>query len=198
MKKLGILMIITFVCNIMVAQTAKSVLDKAAAVINNKGGISANFTMSGKQGNVNGTISLKGQKFHATTPQAIVWFNGKTMWTYMKQNEEVNVSNPSAKEIQTINPYNIIYMYRNGYTYTMKTVGKSYQVTLKATDKKTKTQEMVLLVNKSDYVLSQIKMRQGTIWSTINITNFKKSNLSDNIFCFNAKDYPKAEIIDLR
>lgn len=186
------------VCNAIMGQTAKSVLDKAAAMISNKGGISANFTMSGKQGNVSGTIAVKGQKFHATTPQAIMWFNGKTMWTYMKQSEEVNVSNPSAKELQAINPYNVIYMYRNGYTYTMKTVGKSYQVTLKATDKKARIQQMILLVNKSDYVLSQVKMQQGTTWSTIDIKNFKKSNLSDNIFNFNAKDYPKAEIIDLR
>lgn len=198
MKKLTIMLMLMLVCNAMTGQTAKSVLDKVAAVINNKGGISANFTMSGKQGGTSGTIAVKGQKFHAATPQAIVWFNGKTMWTYMKQNEEVNVSNPSAKEIQAINPYNVVGMYRNGYTYTMKTVGKSYQITLKATDKKRKVQEMVLLVNKSDYVLSQVKMRQGTTWSTINITNFKKSNLSDKVFSFNAKDYPKAEVVDLR
>lgn len=182
----------------MTAQTAKSVLDKTAAVINSKGGIKADFIMSGKQGSTSGTIAVKGQKFQAATPQAIVWFNGKTMWTYMKRSEEVNVTTPSAKEIQAVNPYNIIYMYRKGYTYTMKTVGKSYQVTLKATDKKTKTQEMVLTVNKADYVLTQVKMRQGTEWSTISIKNFKKSNLSDSLFSFNAKDYPKAEVVDLR
>ncbi len=28
-------------------------------------------------------------------PQAIVWYNGKTQWTYMKKTNEVNVSNPT-------------------------------------------------------------------------------------------------------
>lgn len=198
MKKLNIILIFLLVCNMIMAQTAKGVLDKAAEVINNKTGISANFTMSGKQGNVSGSIAVKGKKFHATTPQAIIWFNGKTMWTYMKQSEEVNVNTPSAKELQAINPYNVINMYRKGYTYTMKTVGKNYQINMKATDKNAKITEMTVLVNKSNYVLSQVKMKQGTTWSTITITNFKKANLNDNIFSFNTKDFPKAEIIDLR
>lgn len=198
MKKPGILFLLILICNIAIGQTAKSVLDKASSVINSKGGVSANFTMQNKHGKTSGKIAVKGQKFNVSTPQAIVWFNGKTMWTYMKNNEEVNISNPSESELQSMNPYRIVNMYRNGYTYTMTQTGGNYQIHLKSTDKKNKITEMVVFVNKTTYALSLVRMKKGTEWSTISITNFKKANLSDKTFSFNAKDYPKAEIIDLR
>ena len=83
------------------AQTARQVLDKTAAALSNKGGITASFSV--KNG-VSGTISVKGRKFHATTAQGMVWFDGKTQWTYVKQNSEVNVSNPTSSELQAVNP----------------------------------------------------------------------------------------------
>ena len=70
------------------AAEARKVLDKTAAIVGRSGGASANFTMSsGKYGNTSGTIAIKGNKFHATTPQAVVWYNGKTQWSYMKKTE---------------------------------------------------------------------------------------------------------------
>ena len=56
------------------AQTAKQVLDKAAAVVSNKAGAQASFTIAGENMNTSGTIAIKGKKFHATTPQAIVCY----------------------------------------------------------------------------------------------------------------------------
>ena len=181
------------------AQTAKQVLDKTAAALSNKGGVTANFTVTGKNiGSTSGRISVKGRMFQATTPQAIIWFNGKTQWTYMKSQEEVNVSNPTEAQLQAINPYNFINIYKKGYSYTMKTVGGGYEVHLKATDKKRSIQEMYVTVNKSTYAPSQVKMRQGSKWTTINISSLKKANISNATFTFPAKDYPNAEIVDLR
>ena len=90
------------------AQTAKSVLDKAASTITVKDGVKANFKMTGSHGNTSGTIFVKGKKFHATTPVATIWFDGKTQWTYMKNNDEVNISTPTEAQLQAINPYNFI------------------------------------------------------------------------------------------
>lgn len=178
-------------------QTAKSVLDKAAAVVSNRNGVQASFTLSSKQyGSTSGTMAIKGRKFHATTKEAIVWFDGKTQWTYMKQNEEVNVNTPTQADLQAINPYNFIYMYKQGYTATMTTSGSSHVVTLKGKGKS--IQEIVITINKQTYVPSQIRMLQNKQWSTITVSNFKTANLSDGIFRFNPKAYPNAEIIDLR
>ena len=181
------------------AQTAKLVLDKTASVLSNKGGVTANFSITGKNiGTTSGKISVKGRMFQATTPQAMVWFNGKTQWTYMKSQQEVNVSNPTEAELQAINPYNFINIYKKGYSYTMKTVSAGYEVHLKATDAKRQIQEMYITVNKSTYAPSQVKMRQGKKWTTINVSSLKKANLSSSVFTFPSKDYPNAEVIDLR
>ena len=114
------------------SQTAQSVLDKAASVINAKNGVEANFKMTGGMGNVSGTISVKGRKFQATTPVATMWFDGKTLWTYMKKNEEVNVTTPNETQLQKINPYNFINLYKEGYDITMNKNDKSYTVHLTA------------------------------------------------------------------
>ena len=132
------------------------------------------------------------------TPLATIWFDGKTQWTYMKNNDEVNVSNPTEAQLQAINPYNFINLYRNGFSYTMTTKGANYEVHLTATNKKRSVQEMYITVNKSTYVPTNVKMRQSSGWTTIKISNFKATKLSDSMFRFNSKDYPHAEVIDLR
>ena len=180
------------------AQTAKSVLDKTAANITVKSGVQANFKMTGTMGNTSGTIAVKGNKFHATTPQAIVWFDGKTQWTYMKSNDEVNVSNPTEAQLQAINPYNFINLYKNGYDYTLNKSGKDFVVHLTAKSKEKKIRELFITINKASYHPTQVKLLQGTKWTIFDITNLKKQNIADSEFRFNAKDFPQAEIIDLR
>lgn len=192
-------MISLLMCSIMMGQTARSVLDKIAATVSNRTGVSANFSISdGKAKSLGGTISVKGKMFHATTTQADVWFDGKTQWTYMKGNNEVNVSTPTESELQAINPYNFINIYKSGFKYSMKTQGNNCEIHLTATDSKRKLQEMYIYANRSTYVPSQIKMKQGTRWNVITISNFKKAKLNDNMFRFNRKTHPEAEIIDLR
>ena len=178
-------------------QSATKVLDKTASVVSNKNGVEASFTISSKQyGDAKGTISVKGKKFYANTSAGIVWFDGKTQWTYVQQNDEVNICNPTQADLQAINPYNFIYMYKQGYTSTMSTNGNSYVVTLKGKDKK--IQEMVITINKQTYVPTQIRMLQNKQWTTVKVSNFRTVKLSDSIFRFNSKAYPNAEIIDLR
>ena len=178
-------------------QTAKEVLDKAAAIVSNKSGATANFVLKGGQMNDKGTIAIKGRMFHATTPDAIIWFDGKTQWTYMRKNEEVNIANPSEAELAAINPYNFIYMYKKGYKYTMEKKNGNFIVHLKATDKRG-IQEMYITINQKTYIPSQIRMQQQKGWTTINIKDFTQSKLSDGMFRFNSKDFPNAEVIDLR
>lgn len=199
MKRTGLTLISLLMCSIMMGQTARSVLDKIAATVSNRTGVTANFSISdGKAKSLGGTISVKGKMFHATTTQADVWFDGKTQWTYMKGNNEVNVSTPTESELQAINPYNFINIYKTGFKYSMKNQGNNCEIHLTATDSKRKLQEIYIYANRSTYVPSQIKMKQGTRWNVITISNFRKAKLNDNMFRFNRKTHPEAEIIDLR
>jgi len=178
---------------------ARKILDKTAKVLGKKGGASANFTISNaKIGTVSGSIAIKGNKFNAKTQQAIVWFNGKTQWTYMKKNDEVNITTPTAAQQQVMNPYAFINIYRSGYKIGMKSKGNNYEVHLTAQSKNKSIQEMYITINKTTDTPSVVKMKQGLTWSTITISNFKAKNQPDNIFTFRQKDFPTAEVVDLR
>ena len=177
------------------AQSAKQILDKAAAVVSAKQGAQADFTINGQNMNASGTIAIKGRKFRATTAQAIIWYDGKTQWTYMKQNDEVNVATPNETQQAAINPF--IYMYKNGYKYTTEKKGGNFVAHLTTTAKKY-ILEMFITIDQKSYTPSQVRYRTAKGWTTIDIRNFKQASLSDGIFRFNAKEYPNAEVIDLR
>ena len=198
MKRIGIIMVAALMSMGSFAQSAKAVLDKAANTITAQSGVKANFKMTTANGNTSGTIAIKGKKFYATTPQAKVWLDGKTQWTYLKNNDEVNVSNPTEAQLQAINPYNFIHLYKRGYTYTMNTAGTDYVIHLVANSADRKIKELFISVNKKTYQPKQVKMLQGKKWTTFDINSIKKENIADSQFRFNAKDFPKAEVIDLR
>jgi outer membrane lipoprotein-sorting protein len=199
MKKIVVLITAVLFSALSFSQTAKQVLDKAAAAVSSKSGVTASFTMSSAQyGNTSGTISVKGRKFHASVPMATMWFDGKTQWTYMKKNNEVNVTTPTEAQLQAINPYNFINMYKKGFKYTMTSSASSHVVHLTATNQKQKVREMFITVSKKTNAPTEVKMLQGTKWTTFTITNLKNMKLADSEFSFNSKDYPTAEVIDLR
>jgi len=179
------------------AAKARKILDKTAATVGRKGGASANFVMDGKRGNVSGTVSIKGSKFNARTRDAVMWFDGKTQWTYLKKNNEVNVSNPTEAQLQSMNPYTFINIYKKGFNLGVKDVSGGWQVHLTATNGSRSIKEMYITVNKS-YQPTEIKMRQSNGWTNIKVSNFKAKNLSDGTFRFNSKEFPHAEVIDLR
>lgn len=180
------------------AKEARSILDKVAATISYKGGIQAKFSVTSNTfGSTSGTILLKGQKFKAITHNAIIWNNGSTQWTYLKANQEVNVSTPNTKQQLGINPYAFLYAYKQGYSMKMQTTAKAYNVHLTATSKNSVSQ-MKINVSKSSFTPTKVMLLINGQWTVITISSFKKANLTDKTFQFDAKDYPNAEIIDLR
>ncbi len=178
---------------------ARKILDKTASIVGKKSGAQAKFTISSKKiGKTNGTIAIKGNKFNATTPQATVWFDGKTQWAYMKSTDEVNITTPTKAQQAQMNPLTFINMYKKGYKLSMKNDGENYEIRMQAEDKGNSVQEMYIVVNQTSHVPSQIRMRQKGSWITINISDFKAAAQYDGVFEFNKKDFPSAEIVDLR
>lgn len=198
MKKIVLAMTMLLITAASYAQTATQVLDKAAQKLTVKTGVSANFKAITQQGTITGTIAVKGNKFMATTQHTKVWFNGKTQWTYLTRNDEVNISNPKDSELQSLNPYNFLNMYKQGYKSTMSKSGTDYVVHLTADSKSKSVQEMFVTVDSKSYNLTQVKMLQGKKWITFEVSNLKQESLSDAAFTFNSKDFPTAEVIDLR
>lgn len=182
------------------AQTPRQVLDQTASVLSSYPSSTVKFQASlGKKGNTSGTLTVQGRKFHLNTPEALAWFDGKTLWTLMRSSNEVNVTTPSAAEIQSMNPYYFINLYKKDYDLSMKPEGNKRVVTLSA-QKRQSIQTMVITVDSRTSLPSKVVMTspRGTV-TTINISNIKGGKkMADSAFTFNPKDYPKAQIIDLR
>lgn len=190
-----------FLCANAFAQSsaqARKVLDRAAAIVGSRSGAAASFSISGgTMGRTTGNIAIKGNKFKATTPQATIWFDGKTQWSYMKSTNEVNISTPNEAQRMSLNPYAFISMYRNGYNISMKTKGNTYVVHLKAMHPARSVQEFYITLSKS-YHPKMVKLLQGKKWVTIYINNFRTAAQPDSLFRFSRSNAPSAEIIDLR
>lgn len=192
------LLIMAVAVHAQTAGQARKVLDKAAAVVGRPGGASAQFSIrSGKGGTVAGTIAIKGKKFYASTPQAKVWFDGKTQWSYLKSTDEVNISTPTAAQQAQMNPYQFLTLYKSGYKLSVKQSGAGYVVTMKATSGARALKTIIVTVGRN-YVPSKVQYQQGGGWTTITLSRFQAKNQSDATFRFNRKLCPHAEIIDLR
>lgn len=175
---------------------ARKVLDKAAAKVNLNKGATASFTVSNeKMGSRSGSITIKGKMFYARTSDATMWYNGKTQWVYNSKTDEVNVSTPNATQQQSMNPYTFLNLYKNGYDMSLTKAASGKEVHLVGKGKS--ISEMYILIDNA-YVIKQVKMLQKGKWITINISNFKQAKVSDALFTFNKKDFPHAEVIDLR
>lgn len=190
---------------------AKAVLDKTAEAFRKAGGVKADFTIKVvknglAEGSESGTIQLKGEKFVLKTSDVVTWFDGKTQWSYVIKNDEVNVSTPTQEELQQINPYTFLYIYQKGFSYKLGAVktyrGKAvWEVVLTAKDKKQDLERIILYVTQDTYAPLYILLQQRgqQTRSEITVTSYQtRQNYADGIFTFDRKQYPGVEIIDLR
>ena len=204
MKRTYLLVLILFLSVSLSAQKdkqAREILDKTANALQQAGGIRATFGGTG-----NGTLLLKGNQFYLNSGGIQSWFDGKTQWSYVTKNDEVNVSNPTQEELQQINPYTFLYMYQKGFSYKLgatKTYrGKAvWEVVLTARDKKQELEHITLFVTKDTYepLCILLQQRGQQTRNEITITSYQtKQNYADQVFTFDKKQYPNAEVIDLR
>ena len=189
---------------------ARKILDKTAERLTQEKGVKATFKAEifndgNSQGFTTGDICLENNKFCISTADMTTWFNGETQWTYVKANEEVNISTPTEEELQTLNPYMFIQLYKSGYKYNMVETelrGKAcYEITLTAKKKNKSVNVFVLNIEKQTNELMCIRMQdnQNHKWTRIAIHDFQSNiEFKNEDFEFNEKNYPDAELIDLR
>ena len=212
MKKILFLLFFTLGFNVSAATkdpAARKVLDATAAHLSKAGGMSIKFTATtliGKQsqGSTSGTMNIQGQKFHLNSPDMLTWFNGKSQWSMIPGDDEVSLSEPTAAELQAMNPYAFLSLYKKGFNYKMKrgtlTNGKNgYKIFLTADNKKQDIREMYLEVDNA-YNPVRVSIRQGkNNWTRIVINSFQQGKtFKDSEFEFPEKDNSLIEIIDLR
>lgn len=196
-----------FICAIFIAfsasaENAGEILDNAAKKIDAAPSITAKYSLVTTDGNsASGTITMSGNRFVMTSADMTVWFDGKTQWTMVPANEEVNISEPTDEELQQINPIAIINAFRNAYNASLvKQDDSQIVITLKAKNAKADITMTTVTLNRATLMPTtiSIKMASGQR-ATIRISSLKTgSRLADSVFRFNAKSHKGIEIVDLR
>ena len=182
---------------------AKALLDRMTETFNASNGVFIMYSVQSEGEYSEGTIQLKGEKFLLKSPGMTTWFDGHTQWTYLEANDEVNISEPAPEELQTLSPFAWIGLYRQGYTLQMTSNDKRASIiVMEATNPDAETQRVRLYVAHGKLCPTEIRMRRRysdeDIIIKISACEADGKNYPDSMFVFNKKEYPTAEIIDLR
>jgi outer membrane lipoprotein carrier protein len=169
--------------------------------------IEFSYSMTNTKTGVNetkkGTIQVKGSKYKIEIGGQVVFCDGTTVWTYIEDDDEVNINNVSSQE-DAINPSTILNNYATNFKpkYIKESVelGKTYQV-IDLTPIKTKSYYKARLY--IDNTIQQIASfifydKNGSTYTYI-VTKFTSNlTMDDSIFTFNKSDYPDVEENDMR
>ena len=151
-----------------------------------------------------GDITVSGIKFKLQTKGQEVVNDGKTMWTYMKAENEVNISDYDPDE-EEMSPTSIFTLYQKGYKYTYveQTTegGVAYDVVeLAPEDRSNSLIKVRLQVSKKDRSVKSWKMfkKNGNRYSFV-IKNFTPNPpVSATTFAFDKAKHKGVKVIDLR
>ncbi len=201
MKKIGILLSLMLLPCLVWAQSdqkAASMLDGLLQYIPADNAIRVDFT-----GTENGYLLFEGDKFYLKSGSMQSWYDGKTQWTYVADNNEVNISHPTSEELEGINPYFVLKNHRTNFhsTYSgwvRKNGSGAHEIVLKPKD--TTRKEVIKMYLSSDYIPNLIEVNNdGKTTFIFEVTNVNMEYVSGiSAFQFNKSKFPDAEVIDLR
>lgn len=201
MKRIFIVFITTLAAIVALAQTPSAILDKCVAAINAGGGVTANYTITSTQGTSSGTIAMQGSKFRIISPEAKSWFDGKTQWSWSPVTGEVNITSPTADELQMTNPLAAASHFKANFNMKKAKAQTPKTKVIKLTPKKKdniKTLWLYFDENTSLLRTARFEMNDKTVY-TIKITNYKHKSLPASTFTFDKSQVPAGtQVVDLR
>ena len=214
MKKLGLLLSLMLLLNASTwAQRdpkALEVLDAMSEKYQNIDAFSAKlvYKLENPSERLNetfkGEIKVMGEKYRLKIGEQEIINNGTTIWTYLREVNEVNVDNYYPED-DPMAPAKIYTIYRDGYKYAYveqkKQKGNLVEVIdLEPENKDEPFYKIRLTISKEDKTLLNYKVfdKNGNryLWS---VSDFDPNlKLTASHFEFDAGDYKDVEIIDLR
>jgi outer membrane lipoprotein carrier protein len=154
--------------------------------------------------NINGDVTVSGQKYHLKANGQEVLNDGKNTWTYLKNENEVNISESDPNN-QDMSPAQMYSMYKKGYKYTyvksLKDAGVASDLIELSPDNKTNDVFKVqIIVGTADKAIHSVKtFKKNGTRTTFTLKNFKPNvPVTASTFAFDKAQYPGVKVIDLR
>ncbi len=154
---------------------------------------------------VKGTFVMKKNKFKLKLANQEIYSNGKTVWTYLKDANEVSISEYTPDDDSFITPEKVIKLYKKDYKYIFirefTENGKVYEeIDLQPTDRSKKVFKIRLVVNKKTRTIKswEIFEKNQNRSKYIIDTIAYDVQVDDNYFNFDKRKYPNVNEVDLR
>lgn len=214
-KILSSILLIVSLYSSVFAQTdpkAKAILAEVSKKYRTYKTIKSNFTFAveNKQAKVNEVqkgvlyVNAAANKYKVSMADKDLISDGKTQWTYLKNDKEVQVSGAAGND-DALNPAKVFTMYENGFKYLYtgerKVGSKVYQmIDLSPIDTKKPYFKIRLSIDKVAKQIASVLIfdKNGSNY-TYNITAFSPGAVvPESTFAFDAKKYPGVEVVDLR
>lgn len=184
------------------AQTTSMVIDRAIEALTAAGGITATYTLTGDNGTISGRVAMRGNCFAMLADEAKCWFDGKTQWAYSAVTGEVNITEPTAAELQLTNPIATLRAAKTEFIVTRGDARQPGIVTLRLTPKQRTNVRNVQLSfdNKTSLPVSAVIMTADGQTATLTISNLKTGQrLPASAFTFDKQMVPAGTpVVDLR
>lgn len=154
-----------------------------------------------------GVLWVKGDKYRLELTGQTIISDGKTVWTYIKEANEVQINNVDKNEEEgKITPRNIFTIYEKGFKYEyvkeeLRNKVMTQVIKLFPLDPKKKafhTAELYINKIKNEVSSLIVNGKDGSI-STYTVKKLDtKTIINDDTFVYNKAKYPTAEVVDLR
>ncbi len=214
MKKVLALLLVAVTCVSFTAQAqdakAKAILDKLSAKLKTMSSLKANFVFAmndakgNSKGSKSGAFRMKGNNFKVTMAAQQIICDGRTVWTYLVSDKEVQVANydPNAQSISPAKLFSGSYSkdFKSVYAGEKTVSGKKVDV-IEMTPVSTKGfKKVVLYVDKASSMINGGIMydKSGSSYSYTISGVTPNAKVSDADFTFDPKKNPGVEVIDLR
>lgn len=183
---------------------AEALMDKVVSRLQDAKGVSAHFTLQGDDRSalyMTGQLMMQGKKFYLHTQDMTTWYDGKTMWTYSKSINEVNVSEPSVKELANINPYYTLGYYKKSFVVSeLQSEHKGERrICLIPSDRNITISRIIITIATASLAPISFEVTDENATTKITITDYDVNvQLSPQRFVFDETQFPNVDVIDLR
>ncbi len=130
------------------------------------------------------------------------WFDGKTQRTNMPSAKEVNITTPTADELQQVNPFAVVNRFDKQYNVAFDgaAVGKTRRLRLTSKTPKSDISTVIVTLDTSTLFPTQIKVidRRRQVTEILVTKTAVGGALPEATFRFDKKAYPGVEVVDLR
>ena len=146
-----------------------------------------------------GKIIIKDEKYFLKIEGQEIINDGKTVWTYIPELNEVNISTFEPDD-QEISLNNVFDLYKNGFEQNyLDENNQHYIVELYPEDESKSYYKILILIKKVNFSMFNFSVFDKSNTKYVyQINEFKEEKIDDNFFVFDSSKYPDIEIIDFR